>query len=151
MGAADATALTVALARLKETYDFLGSPEGELALAQACVHLATAPQVQRGLSSRSGRRGRRRRETGSLMPPAHIRSGATKAHARSRLRPGYQYDPDTEEGFSGADYWPEGMAPRRFYDPRGEGAEGPVRERLERWAKLREESGREARAHAAHV
>ena len=72
------------------------------------------------------------------MPPAHIRSGATKLMRELGYGEGYQYDPDTEEGFSGADYWPEGMAPRRFYEPRGEGAEGPVRERLERWAKLRE-------------
>ena len=137
VGAADPTALTVALAA-KETYDFLGSPEGELALAQACVHLATAPKSN-AVYVAFGAARKAARETGSLMPPAHIRSGATKLMRDLGYGRGYQYDPDTEEGFSGADYWPEGMAPRRFYDPRGEGAEGPVRERLERWAKLRAE------------
>ena len=137
VGAADPTALTVALAA-KETYDFLGSPEGELALAQACVHLATAPKSNAVYVAFKAAQ-KAARETGSLMPPAHIRSGATKLMRDLGYGRGYQYDPDTEEGFSGADYWPEGMAPRRFYDPRGEGAEGPVRERLERWAKLRAE------------
>ena len=137
VGAADPTALTVALAA-KETYDFLGSPEGELALAQACVHLATAPKSNAVYVAFKAAQ-KAARETGSLMPPAHIRSGATKLMRDLGYGRGYQYDPDTEEGFSGVDYWPEGMAPRRFYDPRGEGAEGPVRDRLERWAKLRAE------------
>ena len=136
VGAADPQALVVALAA-KETYDFLGSPEGELALAQACVHLATAPKSN-AVYAAFGAARRAAKETGSLGPPLHIRSGATKLMRELGYGKGYAYDPDTEEGFSGADYWPEGMAPRRFYEPRGEGAEAPVRERLERWAALRE-------------
>ena len=136
VGAADPTALTVAIAA-KDTYDFLGSPEGEIALAQACVHLAAAPKSNAVYAAFKAA-GKAARETGSLMPPAHIRSGATQLMRELGYGKGYQYDPDTEDGFSGADYWPEGMAPRRFYAPRGEGAEGPVRERLERWAQLRE-------------
>ena len=137
VGAADPTALMIALAA-KETYDFLGSPEGELALAQACVHLATAPKSNAVYAAFKAARAAAR-ETGSLAPPAHIRSGATKLMRDLGYGAGYQYDPDAADGFSGADYWPEGMGARRFYDPRGEGAEGPVRERLDRWDALRRE------------
>ena len=136
VGAADPTALGVALAA-KDTYDFLGSPEGELALAQACLHLATAPKSN-AVYAAFGAARKAARETGSLMPPAHIRSGATKLMRELGYGKGYQYDPDAEGGFSGADYWPEGMERRRFYTPKGEGAEAAVRERLERWAALRE-------------
>ena len=136
VGAADPNALLVAIAA-KDTYDFLGSPEGELALAQACVHLAAAPKSN-AVYKAFGAARKAARETGSLAPPAHIRNAPTKLMRSLGYGEGYQYDPDTETGFSGADYWPDDMEPRRFYTPRGEGAEARVRERLERWAAMRE-------------
>ncbi|MBX3476145.1 MAG: replication-associated recombination protein A [Brevundimonas sp.] len=135
IGQADPLSLLVANAA-KETYDFLGSPEGELALAQAVVHLATAPKsvaVYEGYKAAS----RAARETGSLTPPAHIRNAPTKLMKSLGYGEGYQYDPHLESGFSGADYFPDGMERRTFYDPKGEGHEAKVRERLDRWAALR--------------
>ena len=137
VGAADPTALLVALAA-KDTYDFLGSPEGELALAQAVLHLATAPKSNAVYKAFSAAR-RAARETGSLMPPANIRNAATKLMRELGYGRGYQYDPDAEEGFSGANYWPDEMGPRTFYAPKGEGREAAIKERLERWAALRRE------------
>ena len=139
VGAADPTALLVALAA-KDTYDFLGSPEGELALAQAVVHLATAPKSNAIYAAFSAAR-KAAKETGSLGPPLHIRSGATKLMKSLGYGRGYQYDPNTEEGFSGADYWPDEMEPRVFYDPKGEGAEAEVKARLVRWRSLRKGRG----------
>ena len=135
VGAADPQALVVCLAA-KDTYDFLGSPEGELALAQAALHLAAAPKSN-AVYAAFGAARKAARETGSLGPPLHIRSGATTLMKSLGYGRGYQYDPDAEEGFSGADYWPEEMQPRRFYDPKGEGAEAAVKARLDRWAELR--------------
>ncbi len=137
VGLADPSALTTALAA-KDVYDFLGSPEGELALAQAVVHLATAPKSNAVYAAFKAAQ-KAARETGALPPPAHIRSGATKLMRDLGYGRGYQYDPDAADGFSGADYWPEGMERRSFYAPKGDGAESAVRERLERWARLREE------------
>ena len=135
IGQADPLSILVANAA-KDTYDFLGSPEGELALAQAVVHLATAPKsvaVYEAYKAAS----RAARETGSLMPPAHIRNAPTRLMKQLGYGKGYQYDPSTPEGFSGANYFPDGMERRVFYDPPGEGHEAKVRERLERWAELR--------------
>ncbi|MFJ6024466.1 replication-associated recombination protein A [Brevundimonas sp. NPDC092305] len=135
IGQADPLSILVANAA-KDTYDFLGSPEGELALAQAVVHLATAPKsvaVYNAWKAAS----KAARETGSLMPPANIRNAPTKLMKQLGYGKGYQYDPDAEDGFSGANYFPEGMERRTFYDPPGEGHEAKVRERLERWAELR--------------
>ena len=120
----------------KDTYDFLGSPEGELALAQAVVHLATAPKSV-AVYKAYGAAKKAAHETGSLMPPANIRNAPTKLLKELGYGKGYQYDPDAEDGFSGANYFPEGMDRRTFYDPPGEGHEAKVRERLERWAELR--------------
>ena len=135
VGAADPTALLVCLAA-KDTYDFLGSPEGELALAQAVLHLATAPKSN-AVYAAFGAARKAARETGSLGPPLHIRSGATKLMKSLGYGWGYQYDPDAEEGFSGASYWPDEMEPRVFYAPKGEGREAAIKERLDRWAALR--------------
>lgn len=135
IGQADPLSLLVANAA-KDTYDFLGSPEGELALAQAVVHLATAPKsvaVYEAYKAAS----KAARETGSLMPPAHIRNAPTKLMKSLGYGEGYQYDPSTEDGFSGANYFPDGMERRTFYAPRGEGHEEKVKARLERWAALR--------------
>ena len=137
VGAADPTALMVALAA-KDAYDFLGSPEGELALAQACLHLATAPKSN-AVYSAFGAARKAARETGSHMPPPNIRNAPTRLMRQLGYGQGYEYDPDAEESFSGANYWPEEMGPRTFYTPRGEGREGAIKERLERWAALRRE------------
>ncbi|NBB51418.1 AAA family ATPase [Rhizobium sp. CRIBSB] len=135
IGEADPLSILVANAA-KDTYDFLGSPEGELALAQAVVHLATAPKSV-GVYEAFKAAQKAARETGSLMPPAHIRSPATKLLKELGYGKGYQYDPDTPEGFSGANFFPDGMERRVFYQPKGEGHEGKVKERLERWAAMR--------------
>ncbi|MFN4297648.1 MAG: replication-associated recombination protein A [Brevundimonas sp.] len=137
IGEADPLSILVANAA-KDTYDFLGSPEGELALAQAVVHLATAPKSV-GVYEAYKAASKAARETGSLMPPAHIRNAPTKLMKDLGYGKGYQYDPDTPEGFSGADYFPDEMERRVFYKPKGEGHEAKVRERLERWAALRAE------------
>ena len=135
IGEADPLSILVANAA-KDTYDFLGSPEGELALAQAVVHLATAPKSV-GVYEAFKAAKRAAAETGSLMPPAHIRNAPTKLMKSLGYGKGYQYDPDTPEGFSGADYFPDEMERRTFSPPKGEGHEAKIRERLERWAALR--------------
>ncbi len=135
IGEADPLSLLLAVAA-KDAYDFLGSPEGELALAQATVHLATAPKsvaVYKAFGAASAMA----RETGSLMPPKHILNAPTKLMEKLGYGDGYAYDPETEEGFSGQDYFPEGVERRRFYAPKGEGAEAKTKERLERWAAMR--------------
>lgn len=141
IGQADPLSILVANAA-KDTYDFLGSPEGELALAQAVVHLATAPKSV-GVYEAFKAAKRAAHETGSLMPPAHIRNAPTKLMKQLGYGKGYQYDPDTPEGFSGADFFPDEMERRTFYKPKGEGHEEKVKARLERWAALRERAQRE--------
>jgi putative ATPase len=79
------------------------------------------------------------KETGSLMPPAHIRNAPTRLMKQLGYGKGYKYDPNTEEGFSGQDYFPDGVERRTFYAPKGEGAEARIKERLERWASLRKD------------
>ncbi|MBF0664510.1 MAG: replication-associated recombination protein A [Brevundimonas sp.] len=135
IGEADPLSILVANAA-KDTYDFLGSPEGELALAQAVVHLATAPKSV-GVYEAFKAAKRAAAETGSLMPPAHIRNAPTKLMKSLGYGKGYQYDPDTPEGFSGANFFPDDMERRVFYQPKGEGHEAKIRERLDRWAALR--------------
>ena len=137
IGAADPTALLVATAA-KDAYDFLGSPEGELALAQVVVHLAAAPKSNAVYTAFGAARAAAK-ETGSLMPPAHIRNAPTKLMKDLGYGAGYAYDHDAEGGFSGQNYFPEGMERRTFYRPRGEGAEARIKERLDRWAALRKE------------
>ncbi|WP_296174984.1 replication-associated recombination protein A [uncultured Brevundimonas sp.] len=141
IGQADPLSILVANAA-KDTYDFLGSPEGELALAQAVVHLATAPKSV-GVYEAFKAAKRAAHETGSLMPPAHIRNAPTKLMKQLGYGKGYQYDPDTPEGFSGANFFPDEMERRTFYKPKGEGHEEKVKARLERWAALRERAQRE--------
>jgi putative ATPase len=139
VGAADPTALLIATAA-KEAYDFLGSPEGELALAQVVVHLAAAPKSN-AVYKAFGAANRAAKETGSLMPPAHIRNAPTKLMKQLGYGEGYAYDHDVESGFSGQNYFPDGMERQRFYTPRGEGAEARIKERLERLAAMRREGG----------
>jgi len=135
IGEADPLSLILASAA-KDAYDFLGSPEGELALAQACVHMAAAPKSN-AVYVAFGAARRLAKETGSLMPPAHIRNAPTRLMKDLGYGKGYKYDPDTEEGFSGQNYFPEGVEPQVFYAPKGDGSEGRVKERLDRWAALR--------------
>ncbi len=139
IGEADPTSLILANAA-KDAYDFLGSPEGELALAQLVVHLAAAPKSN-AVYAAFGAAMRAAKETGSLMPPAHIRNAPTKLMKELGYGKGYAYDHNEDEGFSGQDYFPEGMERQTFYAPKGEGAEARVTERLDRWAKLRVERG----------
>ncbi len=135
IGQADPLSILIANAA-KDTYDFLGSPEGELALAQAVVHLATAPKSV-GVYEAFKAAKRAAHETGSLMPPAHIRNAPTKLMKQLGYGKGYQYDPDTPEGFSGANFFPDEMERRTFYKPKGEGHEEKVKARLERWEAMR--------------
>jgi putative ATPase len=137
IGAADPTAILVATAA-KDVYDFLGSPEGELALAQVVVHLASAPKSN-AVYTAYKRAVAAAKETGSLMPPAHIRNAPTRLMKDLGYGKGYAYDHDVEGGFSGQNYFPDEMERRQFYTPKGEGTEARIKERLERWAALRRE------------
>jgi putative ATPase len=139
IGEADPTSLILAIAA-KDAYDFLGSPEGELALAQVCVHMAAAPKSV-AVYKAFGAASKMAKETGSLIPPAHIRNAPTRLMKDLGYGKGYRYDPDTEEGFSGQNYFPDGVERRAFYAPKGEGAEARIKERLERWAAMRAKGG----------
>jgi putative ATPase len=141
VGEADPLSLLVATAA-KDAYDFLGSPEGEIGLAQTVVHLATAPKSNAVYKALGAAR-RAAKATGSLMPPAHIRNAPTKLMRDLGYGAGYAYDHDVEGGFSGQDYFPEGMERQRFYNPKGEGAEAKIKARLEHWADLRAGRGGE--------
>jgi putative ATPase len=135
IGEADPMSLILANAA-KDTYDFLGSPEGEIALAQLVVHLAAAPKSNAVYVAFKAAQ-RAAKETGSLMPPAHIRNAPTKLMKDLGYGKGYAYDYDVEGGFSGQNYFPEGMERRSFYQPKGEGNEARIKERLDRWAATR--------------
>jgi putative ATPase len=139
IGEADPMSLILANAA-KDTYDFLGSPEGEIALAQLTVHLATAPKSN-AVYRAYGAAMKAARDTGSLMPPAHIRNAPTKLMKDLGYGKGYAYDHDAPEGFSGQDYFPEEMDRQTFYTPKGDGAEARIKERLDRWAALRKARG----------
>lgn len=135
IGEADPLSILVANAA-KDTYDFLGSPEGELALAQCVVHLATAPKSI-GVYAAYKAAMKSAGETGSLMPPAHIRNAPTRLMKELGYGKGYNYDPDTPEGFSGDNFFPEGMARQSFYKPKGEGHEEKIARRMEHWRQMR--------------
>ncbi len=137
IGLADPTALMIASEAMR-TYKMLGSPEGELAIAHAVVHLASAPKsnaVYKGFKAAMVAA----KETGSLAPPKHILNAPTKLMKDIGYGKGYAYDHDTEEGFSGQNYFPEGMARQNFYAPKGEGRERMIKERLDYWAKIRQQ------------
>ncbi len=137
VGLADPTALMICN-EAAATYERLGSPEGELALAQAVIHLATAPKSNAAYKAYNAARAAAR-ETGSLAPPAHILNAPTKMMKSLGYGAGYQYDHDAEGQFSGQNYFPDGMERQDFYKPKGAGREAPIREKLEQWAKLRRE------------
>ena len=145
IGLADPQALAQCLAA-KDAYEFLGSPEGELAIAQACIYLASAPKSVAAYKAQKAA-WKSARETGSLMPPQNILNAPTRLMKDIGYGAGYQYDPDSEDGFSGASYWPDEMQPQRFYEPVERGFEREVKKRLDYWDKLRRErSGSEATA-----
>jgi putative ATPase len=135
IGLADPQAVVQALAA-KDVFDFLGSPEGDLALAQAVVYLATAPKSNAAYTA-FGAAMRAAGEGGSLAPPKHILNAPTRLMREEGYGAGYAYDHATPEAFSGQNYFPDGMARRQFYDPPGRGFEAEIRKRLEHWAKLR--------------
>lgn len=135
VGLADPQAVHQALAA-KDVYEFLGSPEGELALAQAVVYLATAPKSNAAYAAYNAAMASAK-ETGSLSPPMHILNAPTKLMKGLGYGAGYVYDPDTAEGFSGQNYFPDGMPRREFYAPMERGFEREVKKRLDYWAKLR--------------
>jgi putative ATPase len=136
IGLADPAALVQALAA-KDAYHFVGSPEGELALAQAVIYLATAPKSNAAYRA-LGAASRAARETGSLMPPKHILNAPTALMRDLGYAAGYAYDHDTEQSFSGQDYFPEGMERQSFYEPAQRGFERDIAKRLEYWRRLRE-------------
>ncbi|MCL6741015.1 replication-associated recombination protein A [Sphingomonas sp. RB56-2] len=137
IGMADPNALVQCIAA-KDAYDFLGSPEGELAIVQACLYLATAPKSNAGYKAQ-GAAWRSAMETGSLMPPKNILNAPTKLMKQVGYGSGYEYDHNAEEGFSGADFWPEEMDPQQYYVPTGRGFEAKVAERLAYWEEMRRE------------
>ncbi|KWV90440.1 replication-associated recombination protein A [Erythrobacter sp. YT30] len=137
IGLADPQALTQCLAA-KDAYQFLGSPEGELAIVQACLYCATAPKSNAAYAAQKSAF-KSARETGSLMPPANILNAPTKLMKDIGYGEGYSYDHEAEDGFSGDNYWPEEMEPQRFYAPVERGFERKVRERMAYWDRLREE------------
>jgi len=136
IGLADPNALVQCLAA-KDAYDFLGSPEGELAIVQACLYLATAPKSNAAYKAQKAA-WRSATDSGSLSPPAHILNAPTKLMKDIGYGKNYAYDHDADEGFSGADYWPEEMRPETFYEPTDRGFEARVRERLDYWQKRRD-------------
>jgi putative ATPase len=141
IGLADPQALVVANAA-KDAYDFLGSPEGELAIAQAVIYVATAPKSNAAYAA-FGEAMRTAKEAGSLLPPKHVLNAPTRLMQQEGYGAGYAYDHDAPDAFSGQDYFPEALGRRQFYDPPERGFEREIRKRLEYWAKLRKErSGR---------
>jgi putative ATPase len=135
IGLADPQALVQCLAA-KDAYDFLGSPEGELAIVQACLYCATAPKSNAAYTAQKGA-WRSARETGSLMPPKNILNAPTKLMKEIGYGKGYQYDHDREGGFSGDNYWPEEMRAQSFYEPTDRGFEKKIAERLAWWDEQR--------------
>jgi len=137
IGLADPQALVICNAA-KDAYDYLGSPEGELALAQACVYLATAPKSNAVYTAFKAAT-MAAKQNGSLLPPKHILNAPTKLMKGEGYGEGYRYDHDEPDAFSGQDYFPEKMGRQTFYDPPERGFERDIRKRLEWWEKLRKE------------
>jgi len=140
VGLADPRALEQCIAA-KDAYEFLGSPEGELAIVQACLYCATAPKSNAAYKAQKAA-WRLAKETGSLMPPANILNAPTKLMKDIGYGKDYAYDHDADEGFSGANYWPEEMQPAELYKPVQRGLEAKIAERLAYWEGLRRERKR---------
>lgn len=137
IGLADPQALQQCLAA-RDAYQFLGSPEGELALAQACLYLATAPKSNAAYAAQKAA-WKSAKETGSLMPPMNIVNAPTRLMKDAGYGKGYTYDHDADEGFSGDNYWPEEMTPQTYYEPVERGFEREIAKRIAYWDKLRAE------------
>jgi putative ATPase len=135
IGLADPQALVVANAA-KDAFDFLGSPEGELALAQAAIYLACAPKSNAVYTAYKAAT-RLAKEAGSLPPPRVILNAPTKLMKRVGYGEGYRYDHDEPDAFSGQDYWPETLGRQTLYEPADRGYETRLGERLARWEDLR--------------
>ncbi len=141
IGLADPQALVIANAA-KDAYDFLGSPEGELAIAEAVVYVATAPKSN-AIYKAFGAAQDLARVAGSLAPPKTILNAPTRLMKREGYGADYQYDHDAPEAFSGQNYWPEALGRRALYAPVERGFEREITKRLEYWARLRQERERE--------
>ncbi|HEX7784065.1 MAG TPA: replication-associated recombination protein A [Sphingobium sp.] len=139
IGLADPQALIQCLAA-KDAYDFLGSPEGELAIVQACLYCATAPKSNAAYAAQKAA-WKSARETGSLMPPQNILNAPTKLMKEIGYGKGYAYDHDSPEGFSGDNYWPDAMQAQQFYRPVDRGFEKRIAERMAFWDDLRAKTG----------
>ena len=135
IGLADSGALRVCL-DAKEAFDFLGSPEGELAIVHACLYLATAPKSNAAYVAEKAAR-KLAAGTGSLAPPAHILNAPTRLMKDMGYGQGYAYDHDAPDGFSGQNYWPDGMAAQSLYTPSLRGFEARIAERLAEWNRRR--------------
>ncbi|RZM18996.1 MAG: hypothetical protein EOP67_58685 [Sphingomonas sp.] len=135
IGLADPQALVQCIAA-KDTYDFLGSPEGELAIVQACLYLATAPKSNAAyLAQKSA--WKTAKESGSISPPKSILGAPTRLMRDLGYGEGYEYDHDADDAFSGADYWPEELGRQRFYEPTERGFEKRIAERMAWWDERR--------------
>jgi len=139
IGLADPQALVIANSA-KETYDFLGSPEGELAIAQAVVYAATAPKSN-ALYKAFGAAQALAKAHGSPTPPKTILNAPTRLMKGEGYGAGYAYDHDAPDAFSGQNYWPEALGRQKLYDPVERGFEREIRKRLDYWEKLRRERG----------
>ena len=139
IGLADPQALVQCIAA-KDTYEFLGSPEGELAIVQACLYCATAPKSNAAYKAQKAA-WKSAKETGSLMPPKNILNAPTQLMKEVGYGKDYAYDHERDDAFSGDNYWPEEMSRQDFYKPSPRGFEAKVAERLAFWEKLRAESG----------
>lgn len=138
IGLADPRALQQCLAA-KDAYEFLGSPEGELAIVQACLYCAAAPKSNAAYAAQKAA-WKSAKDTGSLIPPPNILNAPTKLMKDLGYGAGYSYDHDAQDGFSGDNYWPVGMEPQSFYNPVDRGAERAVRERMKYWDNRRAEN-----------
>jgi putative ATPase len=141
IGLADPQALTICNAA-KDAYDFLGSPEGELAIAQAVIYVATAPKSNAAYRA-YGAAMSAAKQHGSLVPPKHILNAPTRLMKDEGFGRGYAYDHDTAEAFSGQNYFPDALPRQTFYDPPERGFEREIRKRLDYWAKIRKDKGGE--------
>jgi len=137
IGLADPQALTQCLAA-KDAYEFLGTPEGELAIVQACLYCATAPKSNAAYKAQKAAWASAK-QTGSLMPPANILNAPTRLMKEIGYGKGYSYDHDAQDGFSGDNYWPDEMQPQTFYAPVDRGFEHKIAERIAYWEGLRHE------------
>ncbi len=139
IGLADPQALVICNAA-KDAYDFLGSPEGELAIAEAVIYVATAPKSNAAYRAYNAAM-RTAKEGGSLLPPKHILNAPTRLMRSEGYGTGYDYDHDAPDAFSGQDYFPEQLGRQKFYEPPERGFEREIAKRLEYWTKLRKERG----------